>query len=350
MQHFAARGVSLIIKESRDLEGSRQRGVRLQMVVNWQTETFAQRDRYDAWVHVLNETYGSWDMRLSRNREFSARLKHQLLGNLSVADCICDPCAGYRSRPNISKDDPDVLAIQLTLDGLEHMRYGGEEYVLEAGDIIVWDTTQQMTFQVERQLHKVSVILPLRRLRDWLPSNWHSIPRKISAGSARGMLLRSHIKAMAANNFTQTAIDENALSEATIALLVDALNERPAEHKESLKEIQLERIKRYINENLGNSNLSLEAIANANRISLRYLHWLFESIDGTASQYILKQRLTQCRRDLMNPAMLDRTIATIALSWGFNDPNHFSRRFKQAYGQSASETRAEFIGRVNGAE
>jgi len=311
------------------------------MVISWQADAFAPRERYDAWVHTLNSTYGSWDMRLRRNRDFSASLTSKKFGGFSVTECICDPCTGNRDRSNLNKDDREMLAVQLTLDGLEHMRFGDEEYVLEAGDIIVWDTTQPMTFQVERQLHKISVILPLQRLKDWMPNNWHSISRKISVGSANGILLNSYIKGLSRYDFGTTESDDGALSEATIALLVAALNHKPSYRKTALREIQLERVKKYIDRNLDDSSLTLEMIARANRISLRYLHWIFRSTEQTVSQYILQERLSRCKRDLMNPLMLDRTIATVALSWGFKDPTHFSRRFKEFCGHCPSDLRAE---------
>ena len=313
------------------------------MVVNWQVDSFDRRERYDAWVHILNRTYGSWDMQLSRNRDYFARLSTKTFGDFSVTDCVCDPCTGNRARTHIARDDREMLAIQLTLDGLEHMRYGNENYVLEGGDIVVWDTTQQMTFQVERQLHKISIILPLQRLKDWMPANWHSIPRKIPAGSPSGHLLASHIMALSGNELGDVEVDGCALSEATIALLFSALNGQPAAAPVSLKENQLRRIKEYIGRNLDNPNLTLEMIARANRISLRYLHWLFSSTDKTVSQYILERRLANCRRDLMNPLMTDRTIATIALSWGFNDPTHFSRRFKEIYRERPTEVREKAL-------
>ena len=308
-------------------------------VVNWQAGAFSTRERYDAWVHTVNQTYGSWDMRPKTSDNYFASLTTKAFDDFSIADCICDPCTGKRGPGNVAKDDREVLAIQLTLDGLEYIRYGTNEYVLKAGDIIVWDNTQRMSFQVEEKLHKISIILPLRRLKDWMPTNWHSIPRKIAGGSSNGALLTSYILSLSENDFGDSNINGDALSEAAVALLASALNQKPFEAPCSLKESQLERVKTYVAKNLDDPKLTLAAIAQANNISLRYLHWLFESTDSTAYEYVLEERLARCRRDLMNPLMLDRTIADIAFSWGFNDPTHFSRRFKGLYGECPSELR-----------
>lgn len=312
-------------------------------VVDWQAGAFATRERYDAWVHTVNQTYGSWDMRPKSGDDYFASLTIRKFDTFSIADCICDPCVGNRAPRNIAKDDREVLAIQLTLDGLEYIRYGNNEYVLKAGDIIVWDNTQRMTFEVEEKLHKISIILPLRRLKNWMPTNWHSIPRKIAGGSSNGALLTSYILSLSENDFGGSNINGDALSEAAVALLASALNQKPFEGPCSLKESQLERVKTYVAKNLDNPDLTLAAIAQANRISLRYLHCLFESTDSTAYEYVLEERLARCRRDLMNPLMLNRTIADIAFSWGFNDPTHFSRRFKGLYGKCPSDLRIDAI-------
>lgn len=310
-------------------------------VVNWQAGAFSTRERYDAWVHTVNKTYGSWDMRPKAEDDYFASLTTKTFDDFSIADCICDPCIGKRGPRNVGKDDREVLAIQLTLGGLEYIRYGNNEYVLRPGDIIVWDNTQRMSFQVEEKLHKISIILPLRRLKNWMPTNWHSIPRKIAGDSSKGALLTSYILSLSENDFGDSNINGDALSEAAVALLASALNQKPFDAPCSLKDSQLERIKAYVSINLDDPKLTLAAIAQANKISLRYLHWLFESTDSTAYEYILEERLARCRRDLMNPLMQERTIADIAFSWGFNDPTHFSRRFKGLYGECPSELRID---------
>ena len=124
-------------------------------VANWEASAFSARERYDAWVHTVNSTYGSWDMRPKASDDYFASLTTKTFDDFSIADCICDPCIGNRLPRNIAKDDREVLAIQLTLEGLEYIRDADSEYVLRAGDIIVWDNTQRMSFQVKDKLHKI---------------------------------------------------------------------------------------------------------------------------------------------------------------------------------------------------
>ena len=307
--------------------------------ITWRSEAFATHERYDAWSDIINQVYGTWDMAPQPGGDYSAVVTNQQLGAVSVIECVCDPCTGNRAPAHIARDDTEVLAIQLTLGGLEQMRFANQDYTLRAGDIFIWDNTQRMKFQVEEPLHKISVLLPLRRLKNWMPDSWHSISRKISSQSELGKLLGSHLVSLSKTNFTGSPVNEDALSEAVIALLVNALTQ-PGGDLRSLRQIQLEQIRAFIDRNLADPELSLTAIAKAQNISLRYLHWLFAGTDRTASQYLIQQRLACCRRDLNNPAMAHRTITEIAYAWGFKDPTHFSHRFKEAYLESPRELRA----------
>ena len=98
-----------------------------------------------------------------------------------------------------------------------------------------------------------------------------------------------------------------------------------------LRVTQLRHVKDYIRTHLRDPDLSPAMIAKSGGMSLRYLHWLFGSTGETVKQHIFRQRLECCARDLLNPRMMRRKIADIAFHWGFQDPAHFNKRFKQEY-------------------
>ncbi len=316
-------------------------------VSEWNSNTFPVNERYDAWADILNQTYGSWDMNSSKNCNYSASLTTKHFGILSITDCTCDPCSANRKAVNISEDKQERLAIQLTMDGVENMTFNNKEYTLEKNDIFIWDNTQRMSFQVQQRLHKVTIMLPLQRLKNWFPGAWHSIPGKISKNTMTGNLLTSWITSLIAPDIHTNCLNGDALAEATMALLVSTSNNGLPKNPSSLKETQLVRIKSFINESLDDPELSLKNIAAVNNISIRYLHWLFANSGRSVSQYIMLKRLERCRRDLTNPVMRNRTITDIALSWGFIDPTHFSRRFKDEYGETPSKFRVSHQPRLD---
>jgi AraC-like DNA-binding protein len=94
------------------------------------------------------------------------------------------------------------------------------------------------------------------------------------------------------------------------------------------------RIKDYIQNHLGDPDLSITKLASVAGCTKRYLHMIFQPEGVSISDHILRLRLERCRENLVNPACARRSITDIAYSWGFNSSNHFSRRFKEAFGVS----------------
>lgn len=304
----------------------------------WRTDEFHGAEQYDSWVHLLNKAFGSWDVPAHRKSDFFASLSATTLGDLGIVKCVCDPCSGTRKGRQISRDDEEFLVIQLTHQGREHVRLGDMDFVLGPGDIMIWDSTKDMHFSVKDPLYKVSVVLPLHRLQSWMPLHWQSASRKIEAHSPDAILMASYINALASENICSVRAHGEHLSEAAIALLTGTVDPQRSS-KESLRRAQLEQVKSYILRHLDDPELSLARIAEANNISLRYLHLLFQQTKETAARYLQLQRLKRCRRDLQNPLMRSRKIADIAQSWGIGDAMYFSRAFKKTFGARPSDLR-----------
>lgn len=112
----------------------------------------------------------------------------------------------------------------------------------------------------------------------------------------------------------------------------------------SASELLLHDIKTYIEDHLGDSDLSPASIAGANHISLRYLHRLFQRDGRTVSAFLREHRLERCRAELSDPALAHRSVCEIARRWGFRDPAVFNRTFKSAYGLAPGAYRTERLG------
>lgn len=310
-----------------------------EQTIGWSTEAFNRKERYAAWEDQLNAVYCNLEVKRPSSSDYKADIRHRSLEGLKIIECICDPCGGTRSTKSLGRDPREILGLQLVLSGRETFRFGNEEICLEKGDILLWDNTRPINFHVQERLHKLTFIMPLARFRNWLPSSWYAVERKIPKGSRSGRLLSLYMRSLGSQFLGGDASNGDALTESTIGLIVNALGRETCQEAETLRGAQMLRIKHYIDENLGNPDLSPALIANANRISVRYLHWLFSPLGDTVAKYIIQQRLQRCYRELSNPMMSNRTITDIAFSWGFNNSTHFSRRFKQEFGVSPSEFR-----------
>ena len=301
------------------------------LIVNWTSEECPTASRYDAWVSKLNEAFGQWNASPVAGSDFFAVLKSYDDNLLKIVECTCDPCTATRRRGDIAVDLRETLTIQMVLQGRENIDFNGEQILLNAGDLLIWDSTKPMHFNVEQRLHKISVVLPLQRFRCWFPKSWSSVRRWIDGDSCDGQLLANYIEYLSGAVFKSGCHDDYALIDATICVLANALEYDRACDAVPLRETQLRFVKEYINTNIREPTLSPASIAHATNMSLRYVHWLFEASEETVTEYIIQKRLHHCIRDIGNPKMLHRKLADIAFYWGFNDVTHFSKRFKREF-------------------
>lgn len=98
-------------------------------------------------------------------------------------------------------------------------------------------------------------------------------------------------------------------------------------------------ITNYIEQRLGEPDLSPESIAAAFHITLRYLHRLFDTEADTLARYIRRRRIEECARALASPLQRGRSISSIAYDYGFSSLAHFSKVFREHYGVSPSDYR-----------
>lgn len=100
----------------------------------------------------------------------------------------------------------------------------------------------------------------------------------------------------------------------------------------------LERVRRFIEENIGNSNASIDDMASAAAVSRSTLNRRLRSLIGiTAAQLLIDARMQKARQLLAENREL--SVSDVAYKCGFSDPHYFSRCFKQRYGIPPTEVR-----------
>ncbi|WP_171034162.1 helix-turn-helix domain-containing protein [Lichenicoccus roseus] len=309
-------------------------------ISRWDSSVLPQEDRYAAWQHMLKSTWGSWDVQKPSGPDFQASISSQAVDALRIVHCVCDPCSATRGCGAVTKDAADDVTIQLVLSGSERFAIEDRRTLLTPGDILIWTSLKAMRFEVVERLAKVSVTIPLARLRGWLPNSWHSMQASLPHLSPSTGLLSAFMRQLVDADASASIQSADAVTEVMLGLMVNALGGDLTDREaSSIRHQQLQAVKRFIETHLDDPDIKPAQVAAANRISLRYLHALFESEGTTVQQHIIQRRLDRCRRDLSNPAMRHRTVTEIAFAWGFQNSTHFSRRFKAAYGQSPTEHR-----------
>jgi len=103
----------------------------------------------------------------------------------------------------------------------------------------------------------------------------------------------------------------------------------------------LHRIHQSLERRLDDPDLSPAEIAADVGVSERYLQKLMETAGASFSHFLRERRLLRAQADLTNPLAAHRSISEIAYAYGFSDSAHFSRAFRQRFGQTPREFRRE---------
>jgi AraC-like DNA-binding protein len=275
-----------------------------------------------------------WELEPVPEPAFGARIRQKTLDGVRVVDCHCDPCAGWRRRPQVSRGDGAYFGILFQLRGREVIRQGSNEAVLGVNDFVMWDSDREMEFRVLDPLHKLTLLVPKPRMK-MLLGDAERYAGVVVSGSGRADGIGAEALRRLARDFA--TVDEgeaHAVIDPVLSLLSATLMTRPppatvsAGHQDSFR-----RFCRYIELNLGDVNLAPSKVAAAHGVSLRYLHLVFAEQGTSVGQWVRQRRLSHCHREL-SQAGRGGNITEVAFRWGFNDMAHFSRAFKAQYGAS----------------
>lgn len=313
----------------------------------WSIEQVPTSDRTDAWQDALSRSYREWQVPQRLPATFYARVKQHDFAGSGIVETVCDPCIGQRTRRQLGHDDDLYVGVQLTTAGRERFQIGDAGVEVTSGDLVVWTSDQVVQFEVIERLHKVTLMIPWSLMRERLPERKRPPSGgKIESRSGVGSLLAVHLLALS-NQIG--ALDQNvqeSVSRSTLELLGIALSGLQPSAVFDASAAMLRRVQDFILRHLHEDDLNPMRIAEANHISLRYLHMLFQRSDMTVSGYILNSRLHACKQALTDPAFQRLQISEIAFRWGFNSVSHFCRTFKERYGTSPSDARRAALGSI----
>ncbi|WP_426753918.1 helix-turn-helix domain-containing protein [Myxococcus sp. Y35] len=253
----------------------------------------------------------------------------------SVAQRMC------RSARDIARAPRELYFVNLQLAGTGRLTQGREEHPLGPGDLTLVDLTRPTEFSFNTEWQGMSLALPQHVLRPRLADADRAVGRVVRTGTGVGTLASAYLRAL----LTAPPLTEPE-TDAAIRILLDVLAlafgataEVAHAASPSTKEARRQRVREYVERHLADPSLTPASVAAELRMSKRYLHELFDESSTTLMQWVISRRLECCKKDLANPAMRARTIADIALGWGFRDVSHFGRVFRAAYGMAPREWR-----------
>jgi AraC-like DNA-binding protein len=311
------------------------------MAVLFDTKEIPRADRLETWRAAMSDAVLPMNLHIPDSERLTARVEVWELGSLRLvrADSNVGMSMALTPRQAAQRDEP-LLSVGLALcAGGRYEQFGTQRDLPDRG---LHGVDLSSTFTYARATGGPSLALTCMTAEELglpLDSIRRAIPKLHE--SHLYPLVRQHAELI---NSPALAVDPAAaeLGAATVelvrALFASASND-PHRGRDLLAESLVTRIRTYVRIHLRDPELCPDQIAAAHHISRRYLFRLCRDAGLGLEQWIITQRLAGARTDLARASERGRTIAAVARHWGFADPAHFSRRFRDEYSLTPREWR-----------
>jgi AraC-like DNA-binding protein len=111
--------------------------------------------------------------------------------------------------------------------------------------------------------------------------------------------------------------------------------ESPKSRQEEADDMLMKRLVRFVEENLGDSNVSIDDMAQACAVSRTSLHRKVKEMTGTSPMEFMRE--ARIRKAIHLIEHSGKSVSEIAYDCGFSDPKYFSKCFKAATGKTPTE-------------
>mgnify|MGYP003584154325 FL=1 len=311
------------------------------------TDAVPRAQRLAYWTDMICNVYvqlGCDPVRPDDAIGFSGHIRQHTLPGLDLSVVTSGPQSVMRTPSHIARASDDYFLVSIQARGRGVVRQDGRDAVLEVGDFALYDSTRPYQLLFEDAFEQIVLKLPGERLRSALARSVALAVTTLPGPGGAGHLLLGMLRTLREDIDTLQPASALAVADGVQSILVAGLQTLPALRAPSLSNLtayHLARVKRRIDEQLGEPLLCVGSLALELGLSESQIHRLFKNEPVTVSRYIWERRLDACSRDLLDPRLAGRPLADLAYARGFNDAAHFSRAFRDRFGCSPREWRQQ---------
>ncbi len=316
--------------------------VRDSIAFRFSTVDWPDRNRLAMWREAVGRNIVQVDTAPLSDGPFHAEAAIQALPGLSLGSWAISNLRTTVTRDLL--DGKDDLILGIARSGAPIVLQRRREVTGDAGDAILMSSTEPRESIYPSLVRYVSIRLPRKALAPLVSNPEDALMRPVPRDLEALRLLTyyaeelSRMHTLVAPELQHVVVTHMYdLS----ALVIGATRDGTAlAASRGLRAARLAAIKADIKANLGDSDLTLTAVAARRHLSPRNLQRLFADEDTSFSEFVLNARLAYANRLLTDPRRHGYPISGIALEVGFGDLSYFNRAFRRRYGATPSEVRA----------
>ncbi|MBR9885100.1 MAG: helix-turn-helix domain-containing protein [Oceanospirillales bacterium] len=315
------------------------------------TAELTRTEKVDFWREVVCNKVVPLDFNVEPNDSFEGNLRWTQIGDIHLSDIKATPHVALRTLSTIKHSGSDSLIFNLLLSGQCNAEQDGISSQLSAVEMhtgMGWlcNAARPYDLRFDQPFHLATLQIPRHMITQNISGVDRLVARNLSSTSQLFPLVQNYILQLA----EQRPQFDKAMSERVANNLADLISALLGEHLSGsdsplsdTKIATLMRVRSFIESNLHDPDLCPNKVAEAMRMSTRYINQLLQSEGTSLSRYIWQRRLDRVSRLLKNPVNQGNNISSYAFACGFNDMTHFSKAFKKQFGMSPSEYRQRYL-------
>jgi AraC-like DNA-binding protein len=305
------------------------------MELVFSTDQYAPEDRYNAWRSAICDCYVHVDVEATDPDNYNGFIHEKNFGDTVLTDILLSQQTIRRNRRHISQLDKDCFYIQFLHSGKLQLRQHGEVHNSNTAHGALFCATEQYELECIGDVRAFYLEVPRDEFALRFPKEQIPVAAGIDNTQGLGRIATEFCAMLATEGARLGDEAREKLGKQLLDVVALTLQSREGDlpsKDSSIRAARRRSVKIWIERNIGDADLSLDVIATANGMSLRYLHQLFQDDDMSVSEWIWDRRLQLCYHDINKGD--GRLLTTIAYKHGFNNSAHFSTSFRRKFGIS----------------
>lgn len=283
-------------------------------------------DGFPSWWKLISASSGPFGSRYSRRE----------IGNLVLIDAQTDPCLAHRSGKDMNEGQ-EYICLSLQITGKIKWDQDDQSHIIEEGDLYAWNTCRNSTIDLLQQSRSRNLWIPYKIFSKFFINDNSINFYKIYDNNPIRNIILNQVTDLHNHIYSFSEIQISRLTNSIIEALLGAIaDDEPAP---SARRGIYHQICLAIQSRLDDTELSIEMLSTDLNISDRSIRRACFDHGTTFSAMLKEERLRHISRLLCLPDAHKLSLTEIAHRFAFYDLAHFSRAFKQRFGQSPSRYR-----------
>ncbi len=314
------------------------------MSLVFSTKGVSGRDRFSFWREVVCDAYVQLECN-SDAEVFDGELRLHRLPNIAASFVGGSRQHVRRRKRDIGRSCEDSFLLSLQLGKFGQVEQGGRIARLNRGDFALYSATETYDLRLPDGFSQMVVQMPREALLQRVPNADSLTATRISGETEVGRLVNETVARMIRLADGGAPHVTRCLEDTVMDLLAAGLSSAAGEAAilKAPEQQTVLRLKAYLRDHLSEPDLSREVAAAHMGMSVRRLNELLQAEGWSLSSLIREMRLQRIAADLRDPRLAGRSISEIAMMWGMNNLQHFSRLFRSRFDKSPRAYRAEGV-------